>query len=166
MSVVFPRPKRWSTHMPMLIKSLEVSVLPVLELGSGLFSTPFLHWYCKGKKIKLVTYESDPEYYKFATDFRSRSHSVRFTKDWEDIDTTTHWGVVLIDQGGVETRIKSATKLKDTADYIVLHDSQYKNMYEDVFKHFKYRYDWKECRPWTTVVSNFKDLSKWTNENN
>ncbi len=154
--------KAVSTYMPMLIRCIGATTKPVLECGSGLFSTPFLHWYCKERNIPLFTYEDNQEYFPFAKQFRSKDHHVRLTKDWEDIEKK-HWGVVLIDQGegqiGIENRIKTAIALKDSADYVVLHDSQWRNMYGEVFKHFKYRYDWKECIPNTTVVSNFKDLS-------
>jgi len=160
MNKIISRPKRWGTHMPMLIKLVQMTNGPVLELGAGLFSTPLLHWLCRERKVKLVTYEDNPEYYKFAVDFRSRGHSVRLIKDWNEIDTKTHWGVVLIDHGLLpEQRAIDTIKLKDKADYLVLHDSQYESLYSEVWKHFKYRYDWKDCKPWTTVVSNLKDLS-------
>jgi hypothetical protein len=155
--------KAVSTYMPMLIRFIEVTDKPILECGSGLFSTPFLHWYCRERNLPLFTYEDNEEYFPFAKQFRSRNHHVRFIKDWNEIEKR-HWGVVLIDQGegkkGIDDRIKTAIALKDSADYIVMHDSQFKDMYKDVYPHFKYRYDWKDCKPWTTVVSNFHNLNE------
>ena len=151
--------KGWSSHMPVLIRFLEKSTLPILELGSGIFSTPFLHWYSREKKLQLFTYEDNSEFFNFADQYKSKNHHIRLTKDWEDIEKI-HWGVVLIDQS-TENRAKTAIALKDSADYIILHDSQDEKTYgyDEVYKHFKYRYDYKEAKPWTTVVSNFKDLS-------
>lgn len=145
--------------MPMLIKCVEISDGSVLEFGAGLFSTPLLHWLCFGRK--LITYEDNLSYYKFAKKFTSRNHTIRFVKDWNKIDLGKHWGVVLIDHIS-ERRSVDAIRLKDKADYIVLHDTQSNDYkYNEVWKHFKYRYDWKACKPWTSVVSNFKDISKW-----
>jgi len=137
---------------------------PVMELGSGIFSTPLLHWLCAADKRKLVSYENNKEYYEFAKKFQSANHRIRFIENWNDIDTKTHWSVVLVDHTPPsKERGLEVMKLKDKADYIVIHDTgpkiQPKYGYEKVWPHFKYRHDWKECTQWTTVVSNFKDLS-------
>jgi hypothetical protein len=154
-------PKGWSTHMPMLIRLVQMTDKPVLEIGSGLYSTPLLHWLCKERNVKLITYEDTPEYFKFAKSFQSRNHSIRFVEDWKNIDVETNWGVVLIDHHPEEQRGKDIMRLKDKADYFVLHDSEKEIVYgyDKVWEHFKYRYDWKDCKPWTTVLSNSKDLS-------
>ncbi len=53
-------------------------------------------------------------------------------------------------------------RLKNSADYIILHDTEpdceKEYGYDKVWEHFKYRKDWKLCRAWTTVVSNTKIL--------
>lgn len=153
--------KNWSSHMAMLIKTIMLTDKPVLEIGSGLFSTPLMHWLCKMRGLKLVTYENIEEYYKFAKGFQSPNHRIKFVKDWNEIDLKTHWGVVLIDHHPSEQRGLDAIRLKDKADYLVLHDSEKPEFYnyEQAYPHFKYKFDWKECKPWTTVLSNFKDLS-------
>jgi len=156
--------KAWSTHMPMLIKCVQMSDGPVLEIGSGLFSTPLLHWLCYEKGRKLITYENNLDYFSFAKSFQSRNHRIRFIKDWDEIDTEAkmHWSVVLIDHTPEERRKIDAIRLKEKADYIIIHDTDCESKYgfDEVWPHFKYRYDWRGCRPWTTVVSNFKDVSK------
>ncbi|MCX6702773.1 MAG: hypothetical protein NTW60_02810 [Candidatus Wolfebacteria bacterium] len=153
--------KEYTTHLPMLIKIAQMSEGPILEIGAGLFSTPALHWLCLGKK--LVTYENNPEYYNFARKFRSRNHRVRFVENWDKIDVDARWGMVFIDHDPVRRRGVELVRLKDKADYIVLHDSEperdRKHGFDTVWPLFKYRYDWVECKPHTTVVSNFKDLS-------
>ena len=145
--------------MPMLIRAVQITDGAVMELGAGIFSTPLLHWLCAGDGRSLVTYEKDPKYYGFARKFMSRTHRICLVDDWDKIDIKTHWSVVLIDQDN--KRGETALLLKDSADYIILHDSEEEKLYgyDKIWEHFKYRYDWKECSPWTTVVSNFKDLS-------
>jgi len=165
MSKNFNFRKETSTYMPMLIKTVQMTSGPVMELGTGLFSTPLLHWLCQADQRKVVSYENDPEFYKFSRKFQSKNHKIRLIKDWNEIDTKTHWGVVLIDHSPKRPlrRGTDVIRLKDSADYIVIHDTgpeiQAKYGYEEAWPHFKYRHDWKGCSQWTTVVSNFKDLS-------
>jgi tRNA A58 N-methylase Trm61 len=153
--------KAKSTHNPMLIKTVLVSEGPVLEIGAGIYSTPLLHWLCKMLDRKLVTYENNPEFYKFARKFVSKDHRVSFIEDWDKMDFQTHWGVILVDHDPGSRRVIDLINFKDKADYIVIHDTDLKDPYrwEEAWPHFKYRYTWKACRPWTTVVSNFIDLS-------
>lgn len=153
--------KNMTTHMGVLIRVLQASDGDVVELGSGPSSTPLLHWLCKDLNRRLITYETDPEFYKFAKEFQSRGHSITFVKNWDSIDTNTHHGVVFIDHAPAERRGVDVIRFKDSADYVILHDTEKENMYgyEQVWQHFKYSYTWKECLPWVSVVSNFKDLS-------
>jgi hypothetical protein len=149
--------KEWTTHMPMLIKAVQASTGPVMEIGAGPFSTPLLHWLCRDRR--LVTYENIQYYYDFAKRFKWRNHRIKLISDWDALQTRQHWGVIFIDHDG--HRGEDAVKFKDKADFIVLHDSDERCYgYDKLEGHFKYRFDWKECKPWTTVVSNFKDITK------
>lgn len=151
--------KEWSTHLPMLIKSIMEIKGDVMELGAGIFSTPVLHWLCLGRK--LTTYEDNEDYYNFAKRFRSKNHQIKLVNNWDKIKFKKHYSVVLIDHSAKRRKI-DVIKLKDKVDYIVLHDSNGDAYgYDEVFKHFKYRYDWKYCKPWTTVLSNFNNFEKW-----
>lgn len=155
--------KETSTHNPLLIKMVQMSTGDVCELGSGLFSTPLLHWLCRGRR--LVTYENDLEYYEFAKKFVSKSHRIHLVKSFDEVDTKRRWGVVLIDHSPEDhsRRGIDAIRLKDCADYIILHDTEpeeeTKYGYDKVWPLFKYRHDWTGVKPFTTVISNFKDLS-------
>jgi len=150
--------KEGSTHIPVLIKAVQLTNGPVLELGAGIYSTPLLHWLLAEARRPLVTLERDPEYYNFAKKFLSRTHKVALIDDWSAIDTETRWSVVLIDQD--IDRGKTAVRLKDSADFIILHDSEKEKMYgyDLAYAHFKYIFHWKFCVPYTTVVSNFNNL--------
>lgn len=155
--------KYWTTYMPMLIKAVSLTHKDVLEMGSGFFSTPLLHWICKYKN-KLYTYENNEFFYSFARQFQSSTHRIRFLENWDDLKIDRHWGVVFMDHQPDERRGKDAVRFKDNADYIVIHDTG-DDIFGDtaVWGHFKYRYDWKDCRPWTTVLSNFKELEEFRN---
>lgn len=149
----------WSSYFPVLIKAVQNTDGPILELGSGLFSTPLLHWLCAEKGRKLVTYEDTQEYYRFARRFRTETHEVNFVTDWDkESFNKTKWDVVLIDHG-VKRRVKDILRLKNCAKYIVIHDTEDKIYgYDKIWSKFKYVYHWKFCTPWTSVVSNKKTL--------
>ena len=151
--------KAYTTFIPILIKAVQLSNGPVLELGAGIFSTPLLHWLCAEENRWLLTCERNPEYFTWAKKFQSRTHKIKLIGDWDELKVSTiHWSVIFVDQD--IHRDKIAIAFKDSADYIVLHDSNMESHYgyDKVFAHFKYRYDWKYNKPWTTIVSNFKDL--------
>jgi len=154
--------KNYTTHMTMLIKVLLMSTGDVVECGGGIFSTPLLHWMCKFMKRKLISYENVPSYYEFERMFQSPLHRVRFVKNWDDIDTKTHRGVVFIDHHPPKRRMIEALRFKDSADFIIIHDTERASREynrSEVLEQFKYRYDWKDCKPWTSVFSNFHNLS-------
>lgn len=155
-----PLEKAWTTYVGVLVRTLLISQGDVIELGAGSSSTPLLHWVCKDMHRKLITYENGIAYYEFARKFRSYFHRVVFVKNWDEIDTATHRGLVFDDHLPMQRRGIEAIRFKDSADYIVMHDSEKDRYYSEVWQHFKYVYTWKGCRPWTSVVSNFKDLSE------
>jgi len=167
-------PKGYTTHIALLLKVLDTSKGDVVELGGGAFSTPLLHWYCKNKGRKLITYEDNYDYYLFEKQFQSRHHRIILVKSWDEVDVKTHRGLVFVDHGGRAItntwygyrRGMDAIRFKDSADYVVLHDTEPKGLktygYDTMFPHFKYRFDWIECVPYTSVVSNFNSLDKFS----
>ena len=142
----------------MLLKCVQHTTGPVLELGAGPCSTPLLHWLCAEKQRPLYTFESNSYFYKYARLFQSKNHRIRKV-DWTNYKIGGHWSVAFIDQPS-KFRNQSILYLKDRVDYFVLHDTDGAGMtrYENVLSKFKNRHDWVACRPWTTVVSD-KDLS-------
>lgn len=158
-----------STHFPMLIKTVQMTEGPVIELGTGMFSTPLLHWLMFGSGRKLISCESYPHYLDFAKKFENKDHEVRFVKDWatEKFDDG-HYSVVFIDHSiakRAHTRGDDAARFKDIADFVVLHDagpnSHAKYGYDKIYPLFKYRHDWTGNKVNTTVLSNFIDVTLW-----
>lgn len=150
--------KETTTYMPLLIRAVLATRGPILEMGAGLFSTPLLHWFCAENGRPLVTLEKDREFYEFARKFQSKTHTIRHVDDWKTIDTKTHWSVVLVDQDS--DRALTAIRLKDSADVIILHDTDQEKAYnhDTVYSHFTYVYHWKFCKPYTAAISNRMDL--------
>ena len=153
----------WSSFYPILIKIMQITSGDVLELGMGFFSTPLLHWLCFDMGRNLVSYEHHKAYFKMQRHFHKPWHKIYFVEDWDKIDIDKPWSVALIDHNHKRRR-EEAKKLANCAEYILIHDSQPEDdrFYGllSIYKHFKYRYDYKKDKPWTTVLSNFVNLKE------
>lgn len=160
------------SHLPVLYKLMNMTEGSVLELGMGLFSTPYLHWACHEKQRRLVSYENKKDFYELFifNDKRERKnnynyHEIKFVEnnDWDSIDISEHWDIVLVDHNPGPRRKVEIARLVNNADYIVVHDTNGRNdwyyKYTEVYPLFKYRYDFSKVYPFTTVLSNLKDLS-------
>jgi len=151
--------KETATYLPILMKLVSMADGPILELGTGIFSTPYLHWACFETKRKLVSYEEKQSYFEMVKQYICDYHMI--CMDLDKIDGE-HWSIILVDQYPA-SRKETIKKFVNSADYIVLHDSDEK--YDEIYKYseiyplFKYRRDFDKVLPRTTVVSNFKNLS-------
>ena len=152
----------YASHMPVLIKALNLTTGPILELGIGLFSTPLLHWLCYPEKRELVSYESAEGWYNYFKRYNSDFHKVILIDNWDHLPMDRRWDVVFIDHNN-DRRALDSVLFAETAKYVILHDTEPKEEktyhYVDVYSKFKYRYDFKDASPYTTVLSNLIDLS-------
>jgi hypothetical protein len=154
------------SHIPLLIKIMEMSEGPVLELGTGLNSTPVLHWLCNEAGRKIDSYESSEMFYLAAENYRTDWHGVHFVKNWDELEINKHWGVAFVDHAPGPRRNVEMARLANNADYVVVHDSEPKSdwhyHFTNHFDKYKYRYDYTKAYPHTSVFSNFKDLHEFT----
>ena len=153
----------WSSHFPFLLKAVQNTTGPILELGSGLYSTPLLHWLCEEHGRKLLTLESNRQFYSLLSIYSSPTHEIRLVRDWDKENFDEDWSVVLVDHRR-ERRAIDALRLKDNAQYIVIHDSEERHRkkfkYDASFwANFKYICHWKFADPNTSVVSNKVNLN-------
>ena len=151
----------WSTHIPMVATIFLKSEGPVLEMGCGYYSTYMLHELCKLENRNLVSLDEKKEWLEKFMFFSNDNHQLHHVLDWASCELIdkTKWGMVLVDHAPGERRKVDIDRLKNNAEYLIVHDSQepgYK--YEPVLSAFKYRFDYKLVSTWTTVVSNFNSL--------
>ena len=154
----------WSSHLPILIKVLMITDGPVLELGSGLFSTPVMYWLCKSQNREFVSYENYKEYFELVKNFNKRKQKVLLIKNWDEAKIEgTHWSLALVDHAPARRRRTEVKRLAHTANFVVVHDTEPESdkwyKYAGPFALYKYRYDWTKAKPYTSVLSNFIDLS-------
>lgn len=162
----------YGTHLAPLIKCMEATTGDVLELGTGYFSTPYLHYKCMTDKRRLVSIDNEKGWIRRFADsdfynhkYRGKYHEFIYVEDWAKADIEKPWDVVLIDHTPDERRKEEAKRLKDLAKYIIIHDSnesgerKYRGYgYEELWPLFKYKkvFDMEDRH--ATVLSNFVDL--------
>jgi len=153
---------RFSSHLPLLIRMIIETTGDVLECGTGLFSTPVLHWLCVPDKRRLVSYDSNINYYKIATQYVCEFHIVNYVEDWDKIDIEKPWDVVFIDHEWNRRNIE-ARRVADYAKFVIIHDTCGRDEryyhYKETYPLYKYSYQFL-TRPRTKVLSNFVDVNK------
>lgn len=154
----------YGTHLPCLIKALEKTSGDILELGTGVFSTPFLRYWAMLYNRQLFSIENYKEWYDFMLKYweSNKNHHIFFIDNYSKTKIDHPWDVVLIDQTPDSSRSKEAIRLKDFAKYIILHDSNPSNdkitYYSKVYPFFKYKTVWMHDKNSATVVSNLVNL--------
>ena len=161
----------YGTHLPCLIKAMEKTSGMVLELGTGLFSTPFLRYQCMLTGRLLVSYENYKEWYDFLLKYYkdNENHHIRFVNNYSEAPIEgTPWDVVLIDQTPDSSRTEEILRVKDRAKYIIIHDANLSNdkvtHYSKIYPLFKYRTDWTGDNNRATVLSNIVPLEDFWND--
>lgn len=152
----------WGSHIPVLTKLIPVTTGDILEMGTGWYSTPFLHWMCMEQGRKLVSYENDKQYFDIFKDAKNESHSITFVDAWAKAVIKREWGVAFVDFRPKLERRKAVRDLANLAKFIIIHDTDPRSEkfygYSAIYPLFKYRYDYTKFIPHTTVLSNFYDL--------
>jgi hypothetical protein len=158
---------RVATHLPLLARAFEETQGPVVEFGTGYYSTTYLHWLCGIFNRKLLSVDSNYEWYTKMLDLKCDYHDIiivdNYNYDLAPVDDT-YWGLVFIDHSPALRRPVEAIRMKDNAEIIVLHDTEPRTFegygWGTMFPQFKYRYHYDKIKPWTSAVSNIKEL-KW-----
>lgn len=174
MEHVDPRPEQMNanaTHMPILAAVLAKTKGPILELGTGHFSTQLFHFMAKinGRlAVSVDTYRDWSEY--FSKQFSEENHkhvctdnqliSTAFFGDeaWGNFN----WDVAFVDHAPEIDRKKCIELLRENAKYIVVHDAEPLATcygWGDIFETFPNRFYYDFYGNGTMVVSMTEDCS-------
>ena len=149
----------FATHIPLLLACLRHTTGPVLELGSGWFSTPLLSAFATDRLTRTI--ESDRQWHASVSQICNlqpvtrHRHQIVYVPDYEDAPIKEqHWSIVLLDHEPPARRGIDAARLRDHCQLMIGHDSQHPDYgYEATFGSFKHRFTDDHSIPWTTVVS-------------
>lgn len=143
--------EEWSNHRYLLWRALELtsnSNLPVCEWGCGDGSTKFLRSYCNINNREFISYENVKEW-------ADKCEST-LVDNWDSESLYKEYSVVLLDHAG--NRNEAAAILKDKADIIVVHDSEFKSNgdygYKKCWWLFKYKLHLEIGKTGATMLSN------------
>jgi hypothetical protein len=156
------KPNRGS-HLPVLMKLFSLTSGPILELGSGMYSTPYLHWACFPTKRRLITYEDNPDWTEFVKQFETDFHSVNIVKNWNSVEFPES-SIAFVDHDPKNGRMRHDDVARLThCDYVVCHDAENSNDkkygYSKIHGLFKYRWKYTAAGlPYTAVFSNKYEL--------
>src|SRR3990167_4283668 len=154
----------YGTHLGCLIKAMSKTTGDVLEVGMGVFSTPYLHYQCMLSNRHLVSYENCKPWMDFFIKYGypNENHEINFVEKYSDAKIDKEWDLVLIDQTPDSSRREEVKRLANLAKYIIIHDSGGNNEktyhYSEIYPLFKYRTNWEKDKNQATVLSNFVDL--------
>ncbi len=150
MSKFIENVQNWDNHRPLLwwaLKETKGQTEPVLEMGCGEGSTPYLKQYLKTDKRKLISYD-------YSLEWATKYDAIHVT-DWDAIEHQ-NYSVILIDHSPGERRHLDVIKLANKCDYMIIHDSEPAAtgyMLDKVWHLFPYRRNLKTEGAWATIVS-------------
>lgn len=159
------------SHVPFLAAAVARSFGPVFEFGTGWWSTPLLHFMCKGQRM-LRSYETDLEWMKpMAELFQGPGHEFEHVTKWDDVIIPTGAAVAFVDCSVDSTkkehhRPRLMKRLKETgARFVIAHDLEADIRpaagdygWAEIEGLFRYEFTFKAIRPWTTVYSDVEEF--------
>jgi hypothetical protein len=103
---------------------------PIAEFGCGEGSTQLLHEIARARGLRLVSLDTDPGWLRrYSTRMASPTHEFRLVDDWQEELASAiwdqPWGLALVDQAPWEARADTVRRLRDKAEYVVVHDCDY-----------------------------------------
>jgi hypothetical protein len=149
----------WDNHRPLLLLGLFLTNGYVVEFGSGEGSTKSLREYCAAHQRAFSTYDNNEEW-------AEKTGSV-YVRDWGSADVWHSCGLLFIDHAPGEHRKVAIERMIDSADIIVVHDTEQGGAgdygFEPVFAKFKYRLNYNKTGggAGATMVSNKIDVNQF-----
>lgn len=170
------------THCPVLTKCILNTTGPILELGTGVYSSTFIS-FLAGKR-KIISLDTDLTWLKgIENEFKTQTHNflpivcdnddVKYNLEMDKfkLSNNDQYSLVFIDHGLIKERKNDILRFRDIADIIIVHDSSFTlnqghdditYNYNPIIKTFKYIYEYTKLWPFTCVMSDINDLS-WLN---
>lgn len=159
----------FSTHQPVVIHLLNtIQEGDVLEFGMGWHSTPIMHMLCGIQGRTLLSVDTDIEWFNKFTSYQAPWHKMTNTGQVPLLSGAHpmfdhHYSIAFVDAAPAEIRQPVIERLKDIADYIIVHDSECVfqgrvNVYKYDFSMFKHVLHFRPMNPATSVLSNLDEI--------
>lgn len=166
------------SHVPILAAAIARTTGPILECGTGDWSTPLIHALANGKR-GIYSVDTSQEWLdKFTPTYMSGLHRFALLphigdhhqtiRAWTVFGLSLHEhrdGVCFLDQSPGEARVPMAKAIKGKFKFIVAHDTDAdippgggNYGWKELDGYFKYQFTFKDLRPWTTVYSDEEEF--------
>lgn len=157
----------YGTHLAPLIAAVLATNGDIVEFGMGDFSTPVLHEIIRYQNRigihcrNLISYEENEDWIKNFEDLRCDFHTLQLVENWNMVEIDLP-SVIFIDHAPASRRIIDIEKYADSAEIIVVHDTDKKTYYnyDKVFPKFRYQTTYMRYKKSTTLLSNIIDITK------
>jgi hypothetical protein len=153
----------YETHRPVLCEAVLRTRGPILELGVGDGSTQTLHAVADECSRRVFSFDHDRSWMDSFLHLRSKHHFLAHLNSWDDCPIESQfWAVAFVDHKPAERRIVEIARLAYRAELIVVHDTDSPEYgYEAIIDSFAHRLEYREHKQWTTLFSNYVDVSGW-----
>lgn len=152
----------YSSHLPVLHLALSITDGDVLEMGMGIFSTPFIHWLCMPRYRHVLSVENDKKCYESMLSFENEFHRLLLIDDWDCPELDRKWDVVFLDHAPGIRRREDLLRFAKLARVIVVHDTNGRTdrhyKFQGLWPNFKYVLHYGQYFPQSTIVSNVLDV--------
>jgi hypothetical protein len=154
----------YDTHRPALCEAIFRTAGPVIELGMGEGSTRALHVVSELCGRIVRSYDHDASWVARYCGLRTANHTIEHVATWDECPIEAeHWSVAFVDHAPAERRRVDIERLARRAQILVVHDTEdHRYGYGDLLDTFAHRFDDRSHQSWTTLLSNFVDVSHWT----
>ncbi len=128
--MIYDFKNRMATHQPVLWAVAHIARGPIAEFGCGNGSTPLLHEIASKLELRVVSLDNNAEWLdRFRPDLESPLHEFRLVDDWAaelaKPEWGERWGLVFVDQDPFDARAMTVARVRESADYVVVHDDDY-----------------------------------------
>lgn len=162
--------ENWDSYKPLLWEGLELSTGIIIEMGAGKGSTKLIHEYAKQSEQEVFSYENDYEWWKTVShlDNPKENRHVSWITNWDTVYSNHHFGedigLIFIDHAPGERRKVDIALFANKAQIIVAHDTEpaadYGYQMRAEIAKFKYWRDFETDGAWSSIMSNFIDVTK------
>lgn len=168
------------SHVPILAAAIARTTGPILECGTGHWSTHMIRWLARGREVNsmdtdkawldifIALYEKPMEMTFSIVRGADQHHGLIAT--WVAYGKSLnaeHYkdGICFLDQSPGEARVPMAKAIKGKFKFIVAHDTEAdippgggNYGWKQLDGYFKYQYTFMDVRPWTTVYSDVEEF--------
>jgi len=154
----------YETHRPLLAEAVVRTQGAIIELGMGEGSTRALHAVSDLTDRTVWSYDHDLSWFSRFVELRSERHLLACVRSWDDCPLESMlWSLAFVDHAPAERRIVELRRLAWRAHVVVVHDTEDPAYgYDAAYDLFTYRLDDKRFPQWTTALSNYVDVSRWS----